>query len=63
MKNILAVSVMVLSLLAPSYGQQQASKDLKPTRDIKLISGADGEKCVQAAIDAVFGWQATSWAK
>jgi glc operon protein GlcG len=27
------------------------------------VSGADGEKCAQAAIDAVFGGQATSWAR
>src|SRR5438132_4056967 len=27
------------------------------------VSGADGEKCAQAAIDAVFKGQATSWAR
>jgi glc operon protein GlcG len=51
MKKILAVSgtvtVLALSLLVPSYAQQ-AAKNLKPTRDIKVISSAGARAMADA---------------
>jgi glc operon protein GlcG len=51
MKRILAVSGVALSLLVPSYPQQQP-KDLKPTREIKVISSAGA----RAMADACTVW-------
>jgi glc operon protein GlcG len=51
MNRILAVTGVALSLLVPSYAQQQA-KDLKPTRDIKVISSAGA----RAMADACTAW-------
>jgi glc operon protein GlcG len=52
MKRILAVTGVALSLLVPSYAQQQAAKDFKPTRDIKVISSAGA----RAMADACTAW-------
>lgn len=52
MKRILAVSGVALSLLLPSQAQQQPAKDLKPTRDIKVISSAGA----RAMADACTAW-------
>jgi glc operon protein GlcG len=52
MKRIFAITGVALSLLVPSYAQQQAAKDLKLTRDIKVISSAGA----RAMADACTAW-------